>query len=267
MSRRQRAPTKATVSPSVRVGLTSLVDGNEKVLSEMLSAAAGDDLVEKLLECMGVNNLSAEQLLANYCGSLLAAYCKRLGKSEKGGAATLAERVARECNKPSFAAPPAVEEAPKPKAKRAKSAAPTAEPEKQQLLPSSAPPPNAAPAAAEATTAAPASEESPAGATGRRFEVWRNPTKSVDAMGEPFSAWTVELQRPPGWWSTVWTDPGKGRQDGLTQSKPAGYTERHLVEEGDLSPEAWDGELDYHLVLSGRARDMPVVDDLKPFAG
>ena len=54
----------------------------------------------------GVNNISAEQLLANYCdASMLAVYCRRLGKSDKGGAATLAERIAREWAKPSFVGP------------------------------------------------------------------------------------------------------------------------------------------------------------------
>ena len=57
---------------------------------------------------MGVNSLSAEMLMANYFSvDLLAGYCKRLDKSEKGGAATLAERIAREWAKPSFKPPPA----------------------------------------------------------------------------------------------------------------------------------------------------------------
>ena len=55
---------------------------------------------------MGVSNLNAEMLLANYFSSgMLATYAKALGKSDKGGAATLAERIAREWAKPSFAPP------------------------------------------------------------------------------------------------------------------------------------------------------------------
>ena len=57
---------------------------------------------------MGVSNLNAEMLLANYFSAgMLAKYAKALGKSDKGGAATLAERIAREWAKPSFKPPPA----------------------------------------------------------------------------------------------------------------------------------------------------------------
>ena len=48
MSRRQRTAPKASISPSVRLGLTSIVMGNEAGIRTMLSAAASDDLVEKL---------------------------------------------------------------------------------------------------------------------------------------------------------------------------------------------------------------------------
>jgi len=72
----------------------------------MLDAHPSDDLVEKLIDCMGVSNLNAEMLLANYFqSSILAPYARRLGKSDKGGTATLAERIAREWAKPSFAPP------------------------------------------------------------------------------------------------------------------------------------------------------------------
>ena len=50
MSRRQRSAPKANISPSVRLGLTSIVAGNEAGIRTMLSAAASDDLVEKLVE-------------------------------------------------------------------------------------------------------------------------------------------------------------------------------------------------------------------------
>eukprot|EP00966_Prymnesium_polylepis_P319998 7376408-Prymnesium_polylepis.1 len=71
----------------------------------MLSIGAGEELVQKMVDCMGVNSLSAEMLLANYFDrTMLARYCAaRLGKSDKGAAATLAERIAREWAKPSFA--------------------------------------------------------------------------------------------------------------------------------------------------------------------
>jgi hypothetical protein len=50
MSRRQRTAPKASISPSVRLGLTSIVAGNEAGIRTMLSAAASDDLVEKLAQ-------------------------------------------------------------------------------------------------------------------------------------------------------------------------------------------------------------------------
>ena len=47
-----------------------------------------------------------EMLLANYFSQqMLGAYAARLGKSDKNGTATLAERIAREWAKPSFAPP------------------------------------------------------------------------------------------------------------------------------------------------------------------
>lgn len=107
MSRRQRSAPKISVSASVRSGLASLVDGNQSSIRSMLDASLSDDLVEKLIDCMGVSNLNAEMLLANYFqASVLGPYARRLGKSDKGGTATLAERIAREWAKPSFAPPP-----------------------------------------------------------------------------------------------------------------------------------------------------------------
>ena len=103
-SGRERKASKASVAPSVLVGLQSLAEGNEGVLSEMLSESTGDTVVDKVLSCMHVNSLSYEMLLANYLDAgLLSEYCEtRLGKSGKGSAATLAERIAREWAKPSF---------------------------------------------------------------------------------------------------------------------------------------------------------------------
>ena len=87
----------------MRLGLASIVEGNEVLVVNMLDASAADDLVEKLIECMGVSNLNAEMLLANwFSASILGEYAQRLGKSSKGSAATLADRIAREWAKPSF---------------------------------------------------------------------------------------------------------------------------------------------------------------------
>ena len=106
MSRRARTATTAVVAPSVRAGLASFCDGNESTVRQMTDAGAGDDLVEKLLGVMGVSKISAEQLLANYFSAgVLGAYARRIGKSDKGGQATIAERIAREWAKPSFEPP------------------------------------------------------------------------------------------------------------------------------------------------------------------
>ena len=109
MSRRSRrsAPAKALKLPqSVIFGLTSLVKGNETTIASMLSKDSEDEkaLVGALIECMSVNSLSAEALLARFFdASLLGDYCAaQLGKSAKGNAATLAARIAREWAKPSF---------------------------------------------------------------------------------------------------------------------------------------------------------------------
>ena len=86
--------------------MASFCDGNESTVRQMTDAGAGDDLVEKLLGVMGVSKISAEQLLANYFSAgVLGAYARRIGKSDKGGQATIAERIAREWAKPSFEPP------------------------------------------------------------------------------------------------------------------------------------------------------------------
>ena len=108
MSRRARSAPKVAVAASVRLGLESIVEGNEATIQSMLSLGDEKPIVDGLIDCMGVNSLSAEMLMANYFSvELLGSYCKRLDKSEKGGAATLAERIAREWAKPSFKPPPA----------------------------------------------------------------------------------------------------------------------------------------------------------------
>ena len=56
-SRRAKAPTTASVSPSVRLGLTTLCEGNEGQICQMLSLASDtSNLEEELLKCMGVNS-------------------------------------------------------------------------------------------------------------------------------------------------------------------------------------------------------------------
>jgi hypothetical protein len=104
MSRRARSAPKANVSASVRLGLESIVEGNESSIRAMLSLGGDKPVVEGLVDCMGVSSISAEMLMANYFSvGMLSAYAReRLGKSDKGGAATLAERIAREWAKPSF---------------------------------------------------------------------------------------------------------------------------------------------------------------------
>ena len=96
-------------------------------------------------------------------------------------------------------------------------------------------------------------------------QVWRNEEKSLDSMGEPLSAWAIELMGG-GWW--VVHPEAKGdsvrRVDLVASSKPAGFTERHLVDEGCLKLGNWGQEMDYHLVLSGK-RDGKSIDELKPF--
>jgi hypothetical protein len=110
MSRRSsRAPPKktVTVSPSVKLGIESLVEGNEATIASMLSLGAGAtalQCVAGLIDCMGVNNLNPEALLARFFdSSLLATYCKSsLGKSPNGNTAVLASRIAAQWSRPTF---------------------------------------------------------------------------------------------------------------------------------------------------------------------
>jgi cell division septation protein DedD len=107
-SGRAASAPKANVSESVRRGLASLAQGNEDSICAMLSLGRlePDAITQKMVDVMGVSGISAEQLMANYFSvGMLGKYAVRLGKSDKGGAATLAERIAREWAKPSFEAP------------------------------------------------------------------------------------------------------------------------------------------------------------------
>ncbi|KAL7453748.1 hypothetical protein ACHAWC_005388 [Mediolabrus comicus] len=124
MSRRSsRTPKKAALSlPSgVTTGLDSLIDGNESTIASMLSVSISkkqEDIKTKLMEaltdCMAMNNLSAEALLARFFHvDLLRKYCEeRLGQSGKGNEATLAARIARAWSKPNFQ-PLSLKDAPK----------------------------------------------------------------------------------------------------------------------------------------------------------
>ena len=108
--RSSRSTPKKAISlpPSVRLGLESLVEGNEATIGAMLSIAQSETTTstcfEKLIDAMAVNALSAEALLARFFDEgTLGEYCTaQLGKSAKGNAATLAARIAREWAKPAF---------------------------------------------------------------------------------------------------------------------------------------------------------------------
>ena len=121
MSRRttRRAPKKAlSLPPGVSTGLISLIENNESTIASMLSVDVSkdssnsknddDDTKEKIKEalkdCMSVNNLSAETLLARFFDvSVLRTYSEtRLGKSGKGNEATLAARIAKAWSDPKF---------------------------------------------------------------------------------------------------------------------------------------------------------------------
>ena len=114
MSSRRRAPKRKPVAASVRAGLEDLAAGNVAAIASMLDKELADEaaVADALEEVMGVNSISAEQLLASYFGAdMLSAYSSSLGKSGKGSAATLAARVAGEWAKPSFKAKRAKAEA------------------------------------------------------------------------------------------------------------------------------------------------------------
>mmetsp|Transcript_195 Transcript_195/g.416 ORF Transcript_195/g.416 Transcript_195/m.416 type:complete len:240 (+) Transcript_195:106-825(+) len=124
-SRRATAKPKASsIPPGVKLGFASLVEGNEELVSSMLSRKprfdeSEDDrdsnsnsnsnnnalaLAVALTECMSTNQLSAEAFLARFfTSSVLGTYCTNvLGVSGKGNEATLAARIARQWTKPGF---------------------------------------------------------------------------------------------------------------------------------------------------------------------
>jgi len=98
---------KALALPSsVYRGLSSLIEGNEEAISAMLEVdfESTAEAVVKLTDCMALNSLSAEALLASYFDrEVLSEYCiAHLGKSGRGNAAVLASRINREWIKPGF---------------------------------------------------------------------------------------------------------------------------------------------------------------------
>lgn len=123
MSRRSsRLATKKSVSlpAGTTAGLTSLVQGNESTIASMLSVdnlpkdttTARTKLLASLTDCMAMNNLSAEALLARFFdASVLGTYCeRRLGVSSKGNGATIAARIAKAWSKSDFEPLPLLEE-------------------------------------------------------------------------------------------------------------------------------------------------------------
>ena len=74
---RANASRKKTLSlpANVLLGIQSLVDGNERIIGYMLGSENSENLVDELVDCMRVNNLSAEMLLARFFdGKILSEY-------------------------------------------------------------------------------------------------------------------------------------------------------------------------------------------------
>ena len=109
-----------------------------------------------------------------------------------------------------------------------------------------------------------------------QYEIWRNPQKSIDSYGEPFSAWATYVPNMPAWfvvWNEGSPDEGPGRMNRWAPAKPPGFTERHVVTKEMLSLAHGatvigedDEEIDYHMALHGRNDSVSVVD-LEPIAG
>jgi hypothetical protein len=87
-----------TVSDNIAQGLREFVDLNQQEVAEMLEMDGDSDqsaLVDRLVGIMGQQNLTASTLLGRFFSAdSLGKYCEKKGKSPKGGAATLASRVA-----------------------------------------------------------------------------------------------------------------------------------------------------------------------------
>ena len=105
---RRSASQPAVLPANIQRGLASICEGNEELITQMLGAEANgrgeSTITEKLAQVMAVNSLSHEQMLARFFdASVLGVYCvRRLGKSDKGSAGTLAARIAKEWSRPDF---------------------------------------------------------------------------------------------------------------------------------------------------------------------
>eukprot|EP00588_Corethron_pennatum_P019232 CAMPEP_0194310618 /NCGR_PEP_ID=MMETSP0171-20130528/7572_1 /TAXON_ID=218684 /ORGANISM="Corethron pennatum, Strain L29A3" /LENGTH=355 /DNA_ID=CAMNT_0039064337 /DNA_START=192 /DNA_END=1256 /DNA_ORIENTATION=- len=112
-SRRVSRNTSRSIPPSVERGLRSLIDKNESYVSQLLSlrgspsTSSENSILEALQECMGMNDLSAEMLLARFFDvQVLKRYAEEvLEKSGKGSAPTLAARIFREWSREDFGTP------------------------------------------------------------------------------------------------------------------------------------------------------------------
>jgi hypothetical protein len=120
-SRSAASSSRASIQPSIRRGLESLVAAGENAsyIAKMLSVNLEDTssafsrdsmhmkIANALEACMGMNNLTAEMLLARFLDvSVLSHYSVEvLEKSGKGSCATLAARIAKEWSKPDFQQP------------------------------------------------------------------------------------------------------------------------------------------------------------------
>jgi len=120
-SRRAQAPPKP-LPTNIAFGLSSLISGNEGLLSEMLDKSYNlpiDDLLLELQRVMQVNGLSPEMMLSTYMPQeLLAEYCRTIHASEKGGPATLAARIIKTWSSKAFKDTMNEEPLPTPKRKR-----------------------------------------------------------------------------------------------------------------------------------------------------
>jgi len=101
--------SRTSIRPSIRRGLESLAEGNASYIAKLLSLVVDDEtttnkIADGLEQCMGMNNLTAEMLLARFFDkSILSQYSQRvLSKSGKGSVATLAARITKEWSKPDF---------------------------------------------------------------------------------------------------------------------------------------------------------------------
>ena len=103
------ASNRGRISPSIRNGLQSIVEGNEAYVSKLLSLKEPQDnvshhtlstqrITDSLVDCMTMNNLSPEMILSQFFdSSVLSVYSENvLKKSGKGSALQLSARIAKE---------------------------------------------------------------------------------------------------------------------------------------------------------------------------